>query len=42
MKKLLSLILILSLLPAHYFHGEMKGMETDGLQILHAIRRKAE
>ena len=35
-------ILTLSLLPAHYFHGEMKGMETDGLQILHAIRRKAE
>ena len=30
-------ILILSLAPIHYFHGEMKGTETDGLQIIHAI-----
>lgn len=30
--------LILALIPAHYFHGEMRGMETDGLQILNAIR----
>ncbi len=32
-------ILILALLPTHYFHGEIKGMETDGLQIIHAIKR---
>ena len=33
-------ILILSLSPIHYFHGEIKGMETDGLQIVHAIRNR--
>ena len=33
-------ILILSLAPVRYFHGEMKGTETDGLQILHAIKRR--
>ena len=32
-------ILILSLLPTHYFHGEIKGMETDGLQIIHTFKR---
>ena len=32
-------ILVLSVIPAHYFHGERKGMETDGLQILNAIRK---
>ena len=32
-------ILILSLAPVHYFHGEVKGMETDGLQIIRAVRR---
>lgn len=31
-------ILILSLIPVHYFHGEIKGMETDGLQIINAIK----
>ena len=31
--------LILALIPAHYFHGEIKGMETDGLQIINAIKR---
>ena len=31
-------ILILSLAPVHYFHGKIKGTETDGLQIIHAIR----
>ena len=35
-------ILILSLVPTHYFHGETKGLETDGLQIINAIRRKEE
>ena len=33
-------ILILALIPAHYFHGEIKGMETDGLQIINAIKRR--
>lgn len=32
-------ILILSLIPAHYFLGEIKGAETDGLQIINAIKR---
>lgn len=30
--------LILALIPTHYFHGETKGMETDGLQIINAIK----
>ncbi len=32
-------ILTLTLIPTHYFHGETKGMETDGLQIINAIKR---
>ena len=31
--------LVLSVAPAHYFFGETKGMETDGLQIINAIKR---
>ena len=31
-------ILVLSVLPIHYFWGEVRGMETDGLQIINAIR----
>ena len=31
-------ILVLSLIPTHYFHGEIKGVETDGLQIINAIK----
>ena len=31
-------ILVLSLAPVHYFHGEIKGTETDGLQILRALK----
>ena len=34
-------ILILALIPTHYFHGEMKGMETDGLQIINAIKSQS-
>ena len=30
--------LLLSLLPIHYFHGQVKGMETDGLKILRIIK----
>ena len=33
-------ILILSVLPIHYFHGEIRGMESDGLQIVNALRDK--
>ncbi|MDO4864996.1 MAG: hypothetical protein Q4C10_00430 [Clostridia bacterium] len=33
-------ILILALLPTHYFYGEIKGMETDGLQIINTIKRR--
>ncbi len=32
-------ILIQALIPIHYFYGEIKGMETDGLQIINAIKR---
>ena len=35
-------ILILTLIPAHYFYGEARGMETDGLQILNAIRGRGK
>ena len=35
-------ILILSVLPVHYFFGEIKGMETDGLQIIHAMRKDGD
>ena len=31
-------ILVLSLIPTHYFHGKIKGLETDGLQMIHAIK----
>ena len=33
-------ILIMSLIPAHYFLGEIKGLETDGLQIINAFKNK--
>ena len=33
-------ILVMSLLPVHYFFGEIRGMETDGLKIIRAIRSK--
>lgn len=32
-------ILLLSVVPIHYFHGEIKGLETDGLQIIHAMKK---
>ena len=31
-------ILLLSVAPMHYFLGEIKGMETDGLQMIRALR----
>jgi len=33
-------ILISSVAPIHYFHGEIKGMESDGLQIINAIKKQ--
>lgn len=32
-------ILLFSVAPARYFYGEVKGLETDGLQIIHAIKK---
>ena len=32
-------IFVLSVAPIRYCHGEVKGLETDGLQIIHAIKR---
>ena len=34
------LLLLLSVAPVHYFWGEVKGLETDGLQIIHALKKK--
>lgn len=31
-------ILILPVIPTHYLYGEVKGLETDGLQIINAIK----
>jgi hypothetical protein len=33
-------ILVLSLIPTHYFFGEVRGLETDGLQMINAIRNQ--
>ena len=33
-------LLLFSLAPMHYFWGEVRGHETDGLQIIHAIGKK--
>lgn len=33
-------LFVLSLAPIRYFYGKVKGLETDGLQIIHAVRRK--
>ena len=35
-------ILLYSVAPVHYHHGEVKGLETDGLQIIHAIKRSGD
>ena len=35
-------ILVLSVAPVHYFHGEIKGLETDGLQVIRAVKRHGE
>lgn len=35
-------ILLLSVAPVHYFYGEIKGMETDGLQIFHALKKDGD
>ena len=33
-------IFVLSIIPVHYFFGEIKGMETDGLKIINALKDK--
>ena len=33
-------LLLFSLASMHYFGGEVRGHETDGLQIIHTIRKK--
>lgn len=35
-------ILLLSVAPVHYFYGEVKGLETDGLQIIHAMKKDGD
>jgi len=35
-------IFVLSVVPVRYFHGEVKGLETDGLQIIHAIKQHGD
>ena len=35
-------ILLASVIPAHYFYGEVKGMESDGLQIIHAMKKDGD
>ena len=35
-------ILVLSVVPVRYFHGGIKGLESDGLQIIHAINRRGD
>ena len=32
-------IFLLSVIPTHYFWGEVKGLETDGLQIIQAMKK---
>ena len=32
-------ILFLSVVPGHYFYGKVKGLETDGLQIIQAMKK---
>lgn len=32
-------ILLFSLAPCHYFWGKIKGLESDGLQIIHALKK---
>ena len=35
-------IFLLSVAPVRYFYGEVKGLETDGLQIIHAIKKHSD
>ena len=35
-----SFTMVLPLIPTRYFYGETKGMETDGLRIINAIRSR--
>ena len=35
-------ILLLAVAPIHYFHGEVRGLESDGLQIIHAMKKDGD
>ncbi len=35
-------ILLLSVIPGHYFYGKVKGLESDGMQILHALKKDGD
>ena len=35
-------ILLLAVAPIHYFHGEVRGLESDGLQIIHAMKKNRD
>lgn len=35
-------ILIFSVAPVHYFWGKVRGLESDGLQIVHAIKKNGK
>ena len=35
-------ILVMAIIPAHYFFGEIKGMETDGQKTINAIKGREE
>lgn len=35
-------IFVLSVAPVRYFHGKIKGLETDGLQIIHAVKQHGD
>jgi len=32
------LILLMAVIPIHYFHGKIKGLESDGLQIIRILK----
>ena len=35
-------ILLISLVPCHYLWGKVKGLESDGLQIIHAMKKDGD
>jgi len=37
-----SFILFLAVIPIYYFHGEIKGLESDGLQIINILKKNGK